>query len=222
MIRALIFDFDGLIVDTEGAIFQSWQELYQSYDCELPLDLWLTGIGTTDWDVDPLAELELRAGCTLDRATVAPRRRQREAELITELPLLPGVREYLQDARRLGLQVALASSAPCTWSTGHLARLGVKEYFDLILGRDDVTRTKPSPELFLAALETLEVSAAEAIVFEDSLNGLLAARQAGIFCVAVPNGVTRHLPLEQADLRIDSLAELPLEKLLSEVNGRAR
>jgi beta-phosphoglucomutase-like phosphatase (HAD superfamily) len=92
MIRALIFDFDGLIVDTEGAIYQSWQELYQSYGCDLPMDLWLTGIGTSDWDLDPLAELEARARCNLDRVAIGIQRRMRGAELITRLPLLPGVR----------------------------------------------------------------------------------------------------------------------------------
>ena len=222
MIRALIFDFDGLSVDTEGAVLKSWPELYRSFDCDLPLDLWLAGIGTSEWELDPLAELERRANRRFERTAAGARQRQRETELILELQALPGVQEYLQAARGLGLQVALASSASCAWVTGHLSRLGLQTYFDVILGSDDVSRTKPSPELFQSALEAMRVSAAEAIVFEDSLNGVLAARQAGIFCVAVPNGVTRHMPLDQADLRLASLAEISLEELLAIVEKSCR
>jgi HAD superfamily hydrolase (TIGR01509 family) len=214
MLRALIFDFDGLIMDTEGAILQSWQELYRSHGCELPLDLWLTGVGTAEWDVDLIAELEQQAGCPLDREGLTRERWRREGELVSSLPVLPGVLETLQEARRLGLKVALASSSSCAWLASHLERMGLADHFDVILGGDDVALTKPSPELFLAALESLEVQAGDAVVFEDSLNGILAARSAGIFCVAVPNGVTRHLPLEQADLRVNSLADLPVEKLV--------
>jgi HAD superfamily hydrolase (TIGR01509 family) len=220
MIRALIFDFDGLILDTEVPVYQSWQELCLSHGCDLSLDLWLDYVGTNEGYFDPLADLERQLACLLDRETVGEARRKRETELIAQQQAMPGVEEYLSSARRLGLKVALASSASCDWVTGHLERLGILERFDSILARDDVTCTKPSPELFLAALESLEVNAGEAIVFEDSLHGVRAARQAGIFCVAVPNAVTRHLPLDRADFQLNSLSDLSLEGLLEIVNQR--
>jgi HAD superfamily hydrolase (TIGR01509 family) len=220
MIRALIFDFDGLILDTEVPVYQSWQELYLSHGCDLSLDRWLDFVGTNEGDFDPLADLERHLACSLDRETVGEARRKRETELIARQQVMPGVEQYLSSARTLGLKVALASSASCNWVAGHLERLGFLERFDSILTRDDVTYTKPSPELFLTALERLEVKAGEAIVFEDSLHGVRAARQAGIYCVAVPNAVTRHLPLDQADYQLNSLSDVSLEWLLEMVNQR--
>jgi HAD superfamily hydrolase (TIGR01509 family) len=221
MIRALIFDFDGLILDTEVPVYQSWQELYLSHGCDLALDHWLDYVGTNEGYFDPLADLERQLACSLDRETVGEARRKRETELIAQQRAMPGVEEYLSSARRLGLKIAIASSASCKWVTSHLERLGLLERFDNITARDDVTRTKPNPDLFLTALESLEVKAAEAIVFEDSLHGIRAARQAGIYCVAVPNAVTRHLPLNKADFQLNSLADLSLEELLKIVIPQA-
>lgn len=214
MIRALIFDFDGLVLDTESTEYQSYQEIYRSLGVELPLERWATGIGTTDAGYDPLVDLETLLGVALDRDSLQARQRQRNDELIAAQPVRPGVEEYLRDARRLGLKIGMASSSSCAWITGHLTRLGLLEYFDCVQGREDVRHSKPDPELYLNVLEKLGVSSTQAIVFEDSPNGILAARRAGIFCVAVPNAVTRRLPLDGADLHLESLADMPLEQLL--------
>jgi HAD superfamily hydrolase (TIGR01509 family) len=218
-IKGLIFDFDGLIVDTEGPIFQSWQELYQSYGFVLPQDKWAKTIGTAEPDYNPVRELDRLAGGPLDWATIEPARRERELGLIDGQPPRPGVPEILQAAKNRGLKVGLASSSTCAWVTGHLTRLNLIHYFDCILASDDVQRTKPNPELFLSALDCLELDADQAIVFEDSLNGILAAKRAGIFAVAVPIPLTRNLPLELADLCLDSLAELSLDEILSKAGG---
>jgi HAD superfamily hydrolase (TIGR01509 family) len=218
-IKALIFDFDGLVIDTETAVFRSYQEMYRSLGCELTLERWALGIGTTDSEYDPYADLEALLGRRLDRPALRSRQRRREAELIAALPPLPGVTEYLQDARSRGLKIGMASSSSCEWISGHLERLGLRDYFDCLVGRDDVPRSKPDPALYREALECLEVRPEEAVVFEDSPNGVRAARAAGIFTVAVPNAITRRLPLDGADLRLGSLAELPLEELLARAAG---
>jgi HAD superfamily hydrolase (TIGR01509 family) len=206
-----------MILDTEGAVYQSYQELYRAHGCELTLPRWSLGIGTTDGEYDPYTDLEVLLGRPLDRSALKAIQRRREAELVDLQPVLPGIETYLRDARRLGLKVGMASSSSCAWITGHLTRLGLLGYFDSILGREDVRRSKPDPELYLDALKDLGVLAGEAIAFEDSPNGIMAGRQAGIFTVAVPNSVTRHLPVDGADLRLESLADLPLEKLLAVV-----
>ncbi len=135
---------------------------------------------------------------------------------------MDGVREFLRDGHRLGLRLAIASSSERAWVEPHLVRLGLRDYFDKVICGDDVApgRTKPHTDVFMKALAELHLRADEAIVLEDSPNGVTAARAAGIFVVAVPNPVTAVLPIEGADLVVDSIANLPLEKLLQKANTR--
>jgi HAD superfamily hydrolase (TIGR01509 family) len=215
MIKALIFDFDGLILETETPIFESWREIYHAYGCELLLDEWLANVGTAEEQFDPFASLEQRSGQPVDRKETMTRRQRRELELIEHQPVMPGVREYLASARRLGLRVGLASSSTCDWVVGHLERLGLIGYFDAIAASDDVARTKPDPALYRTAVEWLGVAPHEAVAFEDSRNGLLAAKRAGLHCVVVPNALTHQLDLEDADIRLGSLEQMPLADLLA-------
>jgi HAD superfamily hydrolase (TIGR01509 family) len=222
MIRAVVFDFDGLILDTEAPEFQTWQEIYQTHGCELLLEVWATGLGTSADAFDPYTHLEGQAGCPLDREAIQQRRRQRYLELLGANSALPGVREYIAEAKRLGLLLGVASSSSREWVVGHLTELGLSSYFDCIKCRDDVTRVKPDPALYQAVVETFALQPHQAIALEDSPNGITAAKRAGLFCVAVPNPLTRQLSLAHADLRINSLADFPLPQLLAYVrrNGR--
>ena len=214
MILALVFDFDGLILETEGPIYQSWRELYAAYGIPLPLEIWGKIIGTSD-HFDVFGELERQVGRKLDREALTARQKERETTLVLQQAVRPGVEQYLKDARRLGLKVGLASSSSCQWVTGHLERLGLLPYFDRICARDDVRLTKPDPELFQLAVRWLGVEPHQAVAIEDSPNGILAAKRAGLYCLAVPNELTRQLSLDLADLRADSLEDLPLEQLLN-------
>ncbi len=184
-----------MILDTETPIFKSWNELYQSFGCEIPLDSWVTLIGGTDNDFDPFTELERQVGQKLDEALIEPPRRKRETELVEAQLVLPGVIQYLNDARQLRLKIGIASSSPRWWVSGHLQRLGLTHYFDTICTRDDVERTKPFPDLYFKALETLKMEPKECIVIEDSPNGITAAKRADLFCIAVPNEMTHTLVL---------------------------
>jgi HAD superfamily hydrolase (TIGR01509 family) len=129
--------------------------------------------------------------------------------------MMAGVGDYLRDARRLGLKVAVASSASDAYVCGHLERLSVRDGIDVVVCRDHVARGKPSPDLYLRAIRDLGVTAGEAIAFEDSPNGIAAAKAAGLRCVAVPNPITSTLDLSAADLRLDSLGALGLEELIA-------
>jgi HAD superfamily hydrolase (TIGR01509 family) len=217
MIRALIFDFDGLILETEGPSYKSWEEVYQSFGFALPFSTWSTIIGTTQGEFDPCLELKKKVKGRVDWEGIESRRRASEKALIEAQSVMPGVEQYLKDARRLGLKTGLASSSSCKWVIGHLTRLGLVDYFDSICASDDVEHTKPDPELYLSVLRELDVSAEEAIALEDSPIGIQAAKQAGLFCVAVPNPLTRQLSLSQADFQLGSLAEMLLEQLLNKV-----
>jgi HAD superfamily hydrolase (TIGR01509 family) len=220
MIRALIFDFDGLILETELPEYLSWQEIYQEHQSSLPLSEWAACVGTSADRFDPCAYLEAQIGRPVNRAELGSRQRQRSNELIDAQAAQPGVEAFLTDATRLGLKIGLASSSSSDWVTGHLARLGLLEYFDCIKCADHVQQVKPDPQLYLAVLAELDIEPHQAIAFEDSPNGVLAAKRAGLFCVAVPNAITRQLALDQADLQLASLAALPLKMLLEEVMCR--
>lgn len=212
-IQAVIFDFDGLILDTEGPIFQSWQELYQSFGGTLTFQTWSTIIGTISNEHDHFESLEEQIGYQVDRVTLSPRRRARELELIAEQPIRPGVERHLQEARRMGLKIGLASSSPCSWVVGHLEQRGLVGYFDCIRARDDVSQVKPEPELYLNVLAELGVRAEQALVIEDSPIGVTAAKRASLYCVAVPNQLTRHMSLAHADLLLNSLEDMTLPEL---------
>jgi len=217
MIEAIIFDFDGLILETEGPIYQAWQELYEAYHCRINKNDWSDAVGGEPDYFNPYASLEAQLGYAIDHEEADTRRLQRESELIATQPILPGVVDYLSEARQLGLKIGLASSSNYAWVRGHLSRLGLLDYFDIIRTIDDVKKSKPSPEVFLAALQGLSTTSEHAVVLEDSYNGILAAQQAGIFCVVVPTEMTRGLPISVANLRIESLADMPLKQLIEEV-----
>ena len=217
---ALIFDFDGLILDTEVSELQSWREIYTEYDADLPLEQWATCIGSGLDSFDPVAFLEEQIGRPVERDAILTRRRTRRLELLAAEVLLPGIETYLHDAKRLGMKIGLASSSSRNWVYGHLTRLGIMDFFDVIKCGDEVTHKKPDPELYLGVLSALNVRGDQSIALEDSPNGVLAAQRAGIFCVAIPNPVTSQLDLAHADLRLQSLALMPLEELIAEVEKR--
>jgi putative hydrolase of the HAD superfamily len=220
-IRGLLFDFDGLLVDTETPARRAYEELYSEHGHELPLDKWATLVGTIGADFDPDAHLEELVGQPLDHVALAERRRAREFELCDLENLRPGIEEYLAEAERLGLRTAIVSSSSTDWIDRHLRRLERLDHWDAIVAANgDVARAKPQPDLYLEALDLLGLQAAEAIAFEDSVNGIRAAKAAGIFVVAVPNPITATFALDEADLLIASLEELPLAQLLASAESR--
>ena len=216
-IRAFLFDFDGLILDTELPSRAGWQMLYREHGHELPEDMWATLVGTTHAPWSPMDHLEELVGTPLDRAALNEHRYAYELSLIEAEELRPGIVDYIAAGRRHGLKRAIVSSSSRRWVDMHISRFEETLDWDAICTADgDPDRAKPSPTLYLEALRLLEVDAAEAVAFEDSPHGVRAAKAAGIFTVAVPNEVTRGLGLDTAgaDLLLDSLADLPPEELL--------
>lgn len=219
-IKALIFDFDGLILDTETPDYQTWQSIYREHGFELPDEEWGKIVG--GWGLskfDAAAHLSLLSQGRLDSVSLRERHRSESSALTLAQTVLPGVLDIIHEAKRTGLKVAIASSSPHSWVDTHAKRLGIFEYFDKIICEDEVGigKTKPNPDLFLLALDQLQVQKNEAIVFEDSPNGVKAARLAGIFVVAVPNPVTSLLSIENANLTLTSLTDLSLQELLNKV-----
>jgi len=211
-LKAIVFDFDGLILDTEEPIYRSWLEVYAAHGQELPFDRWIQIVGSSNAAFDPRANLEERIGRALTQDVLDERVRRR-SELVLAQAVLPGVAELAASARDMGLKNGVASSTGGSWVRDHLERLGILELFECIRCRDDVQLVKPAPDLFLAALECLGVAPGDAVAIEDSPNGVLAAKAAGMFCVAVPNTITAGQDLSRADLVLPSLAGATPESL---------
>lgn len=218
-IKALVFDFDGLIVDTEVPIFRAWQRIYREHGQDLPLERWLTIIGTASGPFDPVIDLAKKTGAKLDEQELKALEVLYYQEATALQQLLPGVIDYLVAARQLGLKTAVASSSARKWVMDHLNRFGIGGHFDAIVCREDVKRTKPDPDLYRTALKRLGVQPAEAIAFEDSSNGIHAAKAAGLFTVVVPNLLTVDLDLTEADLRLLTLEAMPLRDVIKEASA---
>lgn len=209
---ALIFDFDGLIIDSETPLFRIWQEIYAQHGAELTLETWQHALGTHA-GFDPYADLAARSGSTLVREEWQPRIRDEHWRRCEDEPLLPGVTDRLVEARSLELPAAVASSSGSAWVSPWLERHGLLQYFRAVCTRDDVAAVKPAPDLFLLAARRLGVEPRDCLVFEDSPNGLKAAHAAGMWTVAVPNALTRPLPMPSPHLVLASLADVTLMQL---------
>ena len=206
----MIFDFDGLIVDTEGPGFCAWTEVYASHGCSLPFDKYSACIGTIG-GVDLHAFLEEQSGRTFDRDELEQACNRRWLELVKDQPLRPGVAACVSSAKARGLKLAIASSSTETWVARNLRKFGLFDQFDAVCTRDYVSAVKPDPALYLLALEKVGVPPDEAIAFEDSPPGILAAKRAGLYCIAIPNALTKDLSLEHADRCLASLEEFDLD-----------
>lgn len=217
MLKALIFDFDGLILDTETPEVLVWQDIYKEHGFELPVEEWektVGGYGISSFD--PAHHLSHLSQGRLDPVSLKARYRLEADAIIYTKPIQPGIMDMIGSAKENGLKVAIGSSSPHSWVDTHTQRLNIYDQFDHIICQDDVApgRTKPHPDIYLKALETLQVDKAEAVVFEDSPNGVLASKRAGVFVVAVPNPLTARMNV-QGDLTVSSLADLTLQDLIN-------
>lgn len=221
MIRALLFDFDGLLFDTETPDFETWADLYREHGLTLDHARWLQGVGTYG-AFDACDELVGLLGGAGDRAGLQARFRERYHAHCAQAPLLPGVVALLDAARAVNLPAAVASSSDRAWVEGWLAHHGIRDFFRCIRTRDDVLHVKPAPDLFLSAAACLGVPPAEALVFDDSPNGMRAAAAAGMRCVAVPIALNAAIELPPVTLKLRSLDELSLDALLQRVDAASR
>jgi len=212
-LQAVFFDFDGLILDTEWPEVETWRGIYREHGHEFPDEVWKGTIGRGPEQEALRAETVLSKWCDVPAYELEAEYQARRMRQILAQPVLPGIIDRLEEARALGLTVAAVSSSKRSWVEGHLQRLGLWDHFERSFCADDVARTKPFPDLYLLALGTLGVSADAALVFEDSPNGISAAKAAGIKVIAVPNPLTKLLDLSAADRIVDSLEQVSLQNL---------
>ena len=214
--RAVIFDFDGLIIDSETPIFDIWSEIYRDHGGELTMEQWRHALGTHN-GFDPYAELLRQTGVPLSREIWVPRVRDEHWRRCEDEPLRPGVLDRLQEAAELGLSAAVASSSSLEWVGPWLTRHGLRRLVQAVCTRNDVTRVKPAPDLFLLAAERLGVAPAHCVVLEDTPNGVTAAHAAGMWAIAVPSPLTRTLHFPAPHVTLESLAERTLAEMQQDI-----
>lgn len=210
MIRAIVFDFDGLILDTETPLIDAYAEVHRRYGVNFDRTLFLRGVGHADYTFDPWHGFSQHS----DRAALEIERRSCKEDIMLRQPILPGVNALLSDARTGQLRIGLASNSPHSWVDSHLQRLGLFEYFDFIACREDAPSPKPEPDLYRLVLNRFGLRGHDAIAFEDSHTGSLAAKRAHMWVVAAPNESTAHHDFDHVHLKVASLAEFSLADLM--------
>ena len=207
--RALVFDYDGLIVDSELPEYLCWQRVFEAHGQALSLQDWLPIVGGAVI-VDLRKELEGRLGRPLDWARLDPERAAHYRSIFDRQPVLPGVRELFQAGRDAGWAIGVASNSTLDWVGPGLERFGLRGYVGSLRARDTARRPKPHPDPYLEVLAELGADPAQSYAFEDSATGVAAARAAGLTVVAVPNTLTRHQDLGAAHMKLDSLEQFRL------------
>jgi putative hydrolase of the HAD superfamily len=209
MIRALIFDCDGLVVDTESAVIEAYAQVYQEHGIPFDRERFNQNAGHADYTFDPWYAFDKHA----DRAALEADRQKRNRLLNGHLPLLPGVLPLLEGARRAGLRLGMASNSSHAHVEGQINRLGVRDFFEFVACREDASSPKPEPDLYRVVINRFGLRGIEAVALEDSQTGITSAKRAGLWAVAVPGATTAHQDFSLADLRLHSLAETTVESL---------
>lgn len=217
-LAAIVFDFDGLIVDTENPGFISWQEVYEEFGATLRIDDWRHATGYVG-GFDPAIHLERILGRRLDWSRILPKREARNWELTVKASALPGIEGLMGAAKECRLRVGVASNSGNGWVEDGLRRLGLRDYVDTVVTRDMVINPKPAPDIYLKTVQTLQVDPTHAVALEDSEPGCRAAKQAGLKAVAIPNRFSERQDLSIADLIVKSATELNLDRLATLVAG---
>ena len=210
---AVIFDFDGLLMDTESTALASWQYEWAQHGLTLDLATFFADHGgdVTQERYDVLAAA---AGPAFDQAASHARRLAFRDRLHASLPLAPGIGAWLSQAQSLGIRLAVASSSPGFWVRGLLSGVGSLDRFEVIASGDEVAAPKPDPAVYELALRRLAIPAARAVAIEDSPHGAAAARAAGLRCIAIPNPHADPARFTAASLVLRSAADLTLTPAL--------
>ena len=222
-LQAVLFDFDGVIMDSETALYESWKRTYAAFGCKLPLDLWAANVGGYNYDVfDPLDYLERQTGIPIDKGVVNNARRACYLRHVNKLDAMPGVCEAVKVVKKRGLKLAAVSSSSQNWVPVHLKRLQLFDYFDVIVCGNEVEAVKPDPALYYLALERLQVTPQAVFTLEDSPKGIAAARAASVYCVAVPNPVTQASGLTGYDTLLNGLDKKPFGDVIEAIEYEFR
>lgn len=215
MLKALVFDFDGVIIDTESVwfyIFRDW--LKREYQYDLKIKDYLVCVGSHSSEFFRFLKQDI--GEHVDGYAYEQEAMAEYIERINILPPMKGVAELIKEAHEKGLKIALATSATEKKPRIHLERLGLIRYFDAFSTAELSKKLKPEPDIFLKAAELLDCKPEECLAIEDSGNGLIAARRANMPCLIVPNQITEHCDFEGYYKRVNSLDEVCIDEIIED------
>ena len=217
-LEGILFDFDGLILDTESPVFQAWSDKFNEYGQELKIEEWGEILGKSPNEVGPIESFLETIGDKNKQQEIAREVSRKELNLVKKQEPLPGAAELIKKAKDEGIKLGIVSSSDREWVHSHLHRLRLLDYFDHTSCSDDVMEAKPDPALYLLGLDKMGSSPDKILVLEDSPNGVLAAKRAGLYCIAVPNKITIQLPFFEnggrPDRVLDSLREFPWDEYM--------
>lgn len=219
-LQGILFDFDGLILDTETPIFQVWQDKFREHGKELLLEDWAEILGKSGKEDGPIEDFFRAINKESERQAILDEVSRKELDLVVNKKPLPGAKELIKKAKQKGLTLGIVSSSDQKWVHSHLKRLGLWDYFDHTSCSEEVDQAKPDPALYHLGLKKMNGVPEKVVVLEDSPNGVLAAKRAGLFCIAVPNSLTSQLPFFSnggtPDLILDSLLSFPWDEFMKE------
>ncbi|WP_318618041.1 HAD family hydrolase [Sporosarcina sp. YIM B06819] len=218
MIKGIIFDFDGLILDTETHQYLVLQEIFSEHGSELPIIRWQQEIGTQT-GFSPFKHLEEKLERKLEHQILQEKFEDKYHSILAEEKARAGVEDYIKSAKKMGLKIGLATSSTYQWVSTHLKNLNLFDYFECIQTSDDVEKVKPDPALYLQTALGLGLAVEECLVFEDSANGALAAKRAGMSCVIVPNQVTHTMDFCAVEHRLESMTDMLLKDVIEHVSS---
>ncbi len=217
-LEGLLFDFDGLILDTETTIFQAWEEKFREHDQELKIEDWAEILGKSAKELGPIERFLDTVGDEDKQKKVFEEVSRKEQVMLGEQKPLPGAVDLIKKAKRAGIKLGIVSSSDRQWVHSHLLRLDLLAHFDHTSCSDDVVEAKPDPALYHLGLEKMGSKPDKVLVLEDSPNGVLAAKRAGLYCIAVPNRITSQVPFYEnggtPDRVLASLEEFPWDEYM--------
>ena len=214
MMKAIIFDFDGTIIDTETAWYVVFKNAYEQYGVDLSLETYSQCLGTSLKSFNPYTYLTTHYNISLDLEQFRTSIRSNYEKLIEKETIRPGILNLLQQAKQAGLKIGLASSSHREWIDKFVNLLGLDGYFECYCTADTVENVKPDPELYLQALQQLGVQAHEALAIEDSPNGARAAVAAGLHTIVIKNTITKQLPFSKGHHTLECLEQTSLHDLI--------
>ena len=209
-IAAVVFDFDGTIIDTETPVYESWRDTFVHAGVEpVEFGVWSAQVGMADGDaMDVRALLCQRLGVDTVPEELEAKRRELIQEMLHAQPVRDGVIDFLDLAEAFGVRLAIGSSSPTSWVDSNLRRVGLRDRFEVLSCADPGIPGKPNPTVYVEACRAVGAAPGSALAIEDSHNGVSAAIAAGMTCIAAPGPITVGADFSHATIAVDSLSVL--------------